>query len=377
MNVSISQYSSKFSPLSRWVILCLVLLVPFLIITWEYFTRGFTADTSGVTYVIIGLFTFGFFSSMRNALWIAKEGKCLREINQSRIPYKDKGALHRLFYEANYALEKGDQIDFTVLLTAYSAKQTGRIRSVSVTAGILITAGLLGTIIGLILTINGISSVLGAAGENYDSMILGLNETLQGMGTAFYTTFFGGLLGGVVLKALAAENEKAANRLTADSLELGEIWLMPTSRALASKIAANLQHEVLGLMNTLRSLSEGITQTSEVIETHKSMMDRQFSNLIAEAKIEMTQSLQAGLDEMLKGFEAIVQTIETGHDPIKKKMQELSEAIGTAASATSNAVEETNNAKNKVLDGRALELANKLNTAAELIAHMLDKMLNS
>ena len=142
---------------------------------------------------------------------------------------------------------------------------------------------------------------------------------------------------------------------------------------MASKIAANLQHEVLGLMNTLRSLSEGITQTSEVIETHKSMMDRQFSNLIAEAKIEMTQSLQAGLDEMLKGFEAIVQTIETGHDPIKKKMQELSEAIGTAASATSNAVEETNNAKNKVLDGRALELANKLNTAAELIEEFVDQ----
>ena len=84
----------------------------------------------------------------------------------------------------------------------------------------MITVGLLGTIIGLILTIDGISSVLGAAGENYSDMVEGLNNTVQGMGTAFYTTLFGGLLGGVILKALSIENEKAINNFTADCLEL-------------------------------------------------------------------------------------------------------------------------------------------------------------
>ena len=102
-------------------------------------------------------------------------------------------------------------------------------------------------------------------------------------------------------------------------------------------------------------------------------MDRQFANLVAEAKSEMSQSLQTGLNEMATGFHSIVKTIETGHEPIKNKMDELSIAIGSAASATSNAVEETKNFQNKILDGRALELANKLSAAAGLIEEFIDE----
>ena len=147
---------------------------------------------------------------------------------------------------------------------------------------------------------------------------------------------------------------------------------MPMSRTLASKMAGNLQTEVLGLMNTLRDLGNSISKTSEVIEQNKVIMDRQFTNLVAEAKSEMSQSLQKGLSEMITGFDSIVKTIETGHEPIKSKMEELSDAIGNAASATSDAVEETKNVQNKILDGRALELANKLNAAAGLIEKFID-----
>ena len=174
----------------------------------------------------------------------------------------------------------------------------------------MITIGLLGTIIGLILTIDGISSVLGAAGENYADMVIGLNNTVQGMGTAFYTTLFGGLLGGVILKALSIENEKAVNSFTADCLELGELWIMPLSRALTSKAAGNLQNEILGLMNTLRDLSDSIAKTSDAIEQNKVIMDRQFENLVTEAKVEMSKNLQEGLNEMAQGFDAIVNSIE-------------------------------------------------------------------
>ena len=54
-------------------------------------------------------------------------------------------------------------------------------------------------------------------------------------------------------------------------------------------------------------------------------------------------------------------------------MSELSEAIGEAASATSNAVEETKNVQNKILDGRALELATKLNAAAGMIEDFIQE----
>ena len=365
--------TKKASPFFRWLILCLALLIPFLIITWEYFQRGLSSDTSEITYVIFAIFIFGFLSSVFNSARISKESYELKQIAKNRSVDANKDGVHGLFKQAKVAIDQGDQIDFSILLTAYSAKMAGRVRGVGTTAGILITVGLLGTVIGLILTINGISSVLGAAGEDYSAMIGGLNDTVQGMGTAFYTTFFGGLLGGVILKALAAENEKTANRLTADCLELGELWIMPMSRTLASKIAGNLQTEVLGLMNILRDLGDGIAKTSEVIEQNKIIMDRQFANLVSEAKAEMSQSLQIGLSEMVTGFESIVSTIESGHQPIKDKMTELSDAIGSAASATSDAVEETKNVQNKILDGRALELANKLSAAAGLIEEFIDE----
>ena len=365
--------TKKASPFFRWLILCLALLIPFLIITWEYFQRGLSSDTSGITYVIFAIFIFGFLSSVFNSARISKESYELKKIAKNRSFDANKDGVHELFKQAKLAIDQGDQIDFSILLTSYSAKMAGRVRGVGTTAGILITVGLLGTVIGLILTINGISSILGAAGEDYSAMINGLNDTVQGMGTAFYTTFFGGLLGGVILKALAAENEKTANGLTADCLELGELWIMPMSRTLASKIAGNLQTEVLGLMNILRDLGDGIAKTSEVIEQNKIIMDRQFANLVSEAKAEMSQSLQTGLSEMVTGFESIVSTIESGHQPIKDKMTELSDAIGSAASATSDAVEETKNVQNKILDGRALELANKLSAAAGLIEEFIDE----
>ena len=101
-------------------------------------------------------------------------------------------------------------------------------------------------------------------------------------------------MGGVILKALSIENEKAVNSFTADCLELGELWIMPLSRALTSKAAGNLQNEILGLMNTLRDLSDSIAKTSDAIEQNKVIMDRQFENLVTEAKV-IGKNLQEGL----------------------------------------------------------------------------------
>ena len=359
--------TSQVSPFIRWILLSTALIVPFVVLTWEYFSTGLATDTSGIIYVILGLFAYGIAHSFRNALWITRERAAFVRMEKIKEAHNDNSDLVSIFKKGVDALEAGSQINFDTLLTVYSAKQSAKIRSVSATSAILITAGLLGTVIGLVITISGISEILGAAGENYEEMLSGLNKTVQGMGTAFYTTFFGGLLGGIVLKALAAENEKAANRLTADALQCAELWLMPQSRALASKIAGGMQEEVFGLMRTLRELSDGISKTTLIIEDKQAALDKQFENMVHESKAEMSKTLNSGIEEMLDGFNSLVIAVESGHEPIKEKMEDLAVAINDAASATSNAVEETRNAQNKILDGRAIELADKLSKAAELI----------
>ena len=120
-------------------------------------------------------------------------------------------------------------------------------------------------------------------------------------------------------------------------------------------------------MRTLRELSDGISKTTLIIEDKQSALDKQFESMVHESKAEMSKTINSGIEEMLDGFKSLVDAVESGHEPIKEKMEDLAVALNDEASATSNAVEETKNAQSKMLDGRAIELADKLSKAAQLI----------
>ena len=47
-------------------------------------------------------------------------------------------------------------------------------------------------------------------------------------------------------------------------------------------------------MNTLRNLSDNISKTSETIEQNKVIMDRQFANLVTEAKVKGNEPKSQG-----------------------------------------------------------------------------------
>ena len=113
-----------------------------------------------------------------------------------------------MFDSALERLRRGDRIEVRNLITAYGARLKGRVDNIGVLAGMLITVGLLGTVVGLIITVTGLDEVLQSNSGDFAEMKAGMTRTISGMGTAFYTTFFGALLGGVVLKVLGAEIEK-------------------------------------------------------------------------------------------------------------------------------------------------------------------------
>ena len=76
---------SQASPLIRWILLSTVLIVPFLILTGEYFSTGLATDTSGIIYVIIGLFTYGIAHSFRNAYGLLEKEMHSREWRRQEI----------------------------------------------------------------------------------------------------------------------------------------------------------------------------------------------------------------------------------------------------------------------------------------------------
>ena len=142
------------------------------------------------------------------------------------------------------------------MLKNYQIQYLNIVRSVSVVSGVLITTGLLGTVIGLIITVSGISNVLNAVGQDYEMMIRGMNKTVEGMGSAFYTTFFGGLLGGVVLRLLSTENSRSASRLIAACEHLGACWIMPLSRRAGRSSSMDLEKEFFQMKQVLSDFSK-------------------------------------------------------------------------------------------------------------------------
>jgi hypothetical protein len=72
-------------------------------------------------------------------------------------------------------------------------------------SSVIVTLGLIGTLAGLIMTIGGLEGVMAHLGAHGDPSSFSdeLSQTLGGMSTAFYTTFFGTILGSALLKTLA------------------------------------------------------------------------------------------------------------------------------------------------------------------------------
>ena len=100
---------------------------------------------------------------------------------------------------------------------------------VDVLSGVLVSLGLIGTIVGLISMTDGLSETLNALGDNgkADGLMNGMRETMAGLGTAFYTTLVGALLGSVVLKVLNNVYTSNVDHLVTHVAQTAEVDIVP------------------------------------------------------------------------------------------------------------------------------------------------------
>ena len=91
----------------------------------------------------------------------------------------------------------------------------------------MITLGLIGTVTGLIIAITGLESVMTSLGESGKMIIPGLKQALSGMGTAFYTTLFGAILGGFFLKLMHQASSNMVDEIIDDIAFRAEINVLP------------------------------------------------------------------------------------------------------------------------------------------------------
>ena len=309
-------------PIVRWLFLSITLLGSFLFVTWDYFSKGLAEDNSQVSSLILILFVIGMIQSLRVSILNTYELRQLKKLTESRDPSQIKGSMKSVFENSLKLIDQGDEVDFSSMLKNYQIQYLNIVRSVSVVSGVLITTGLLGTVIGLIITVSGISNVLNAVGQDYEMMIRGMNKTVEGMGSAFYTTFFGGLLGGVVLRLLSTENSRSASRLIASCENLGACWIMPLSRRAARSSSTDLEKEFFQVKQVLSDFSKEVEAIGIALAGSRNLFEDCLEEAVNHTQESFVNVISERTNDLSLAFEKINISIQESQIVLRESLNQ-------------------------------------------------------
>jgi len=109
--------------------------------------------------------------------------------------------------------ERNGRVDVESLVDVEFSAQHRTSQFVGLLGNLMITLGLIGTVLGMTITMNGLHGALGALGIDQSLLVDGLRTAMNGMGVAFYTTLMGSVLGGVLLRVFSWITDASVNGL--------------------------------------------------------------------------------------------------------------------------------------------------------------------
>ncbi|MEM9415119.1 MAG: MotA/TolQ/ExbB proton channel family protein [Planctomycetota bacterium] len=226
-------------PLLEWSLYVVALGALVVVLAGPIITQAVRGDSWIISSIILGIFGFALFKNFLDVAFIARQRKLtnqqidqLRETNnifvflQNSEPslFRDHiDNLHEIF-RRDYNLSQDN------LVTLLQARLLAKTKVVDFASSILVTLGLVGTIIGLIQSADGLTEVFIAMSSNDTSIMAGVRTTLEGMGIAFYTTLLGAILGGVCLRLLSNLVDSNIEHVVSHIAELTEIYILPILR---------------------------------------------------------------------------------------------------------------------------------------------------
>lgn len=204
-----------------------------------------STSADAMSMLILGLFAVVVVKSFRDASFLDRETRLATRQVEQLVEINDVarflevaapsvfrshiGALHTIFL-------RDSTIHQDNLVEVVLARLHARNRVVELLASVLITLGLIGTILGLLLSVGGLGRVL-QGGTDFEEVRGAMQETVSGLGTAFYTTLFGAVTGGVILRILTSVIEAHIVRFVAHMSELAEVHVLPAMRRTAAVLA--------------------------------------------------------------------------------------------------------------------------------------------
>ncbi len=379
----VSMTKKTAPPIATWLFWSLMVFGLFLWVNRQRVMDGVVADDSGVTYIIMFFFAVAFVMSLIVVIDLQNEYRTLQKMRKSGvIDNPNASEASAMFDAALSRIQLGEKVDIKNLVAAYATRLKARVSNMGVVAGMLITIGLIGTIIGLIIAVNGLGEVLDNA-DDFNVMRQGLRETFGGLGTAFYTTFFGAWLGGVVLKVIGSEMKKSVTLLAADALSFGELYVATQAAKHSSDALGELESRVGSLHDQLEALSASFGSVIEIIDSKQSTLADSLSSLVDavaasnEQAAERAKNLVATVDSSLEEtnrladerLKVLANSIENAAQQTREKSDQ--HLISFVESVSSAINQSSRNAEAR-LNSKASQLAGKLSDAASALAEMAE-----
>jgi len=178
-------------------------------------------DQTRVTWMILGMFVLGVLVSLTQAMkltgeWFRAYRIESQMVNRGLAGVKQTAGGHLVdhFIEAmNSITARNGRVDVDSLIDVEFSSQHRISQFVSLLGNLMITLGLIGTVLGMTITMNGLSGALGSLGVDQSLLVEGLRSAMNGMGIAFYTTLIGSVLGGVLLRVFSWITDASVNGL--------------------------------------------------------------------------------------------------------------------------------------------------------------------
>jgi len=231
---------------------------------WDYIVY----DTSRVTWVILGTFLFGVAVSFVHVAGLTWEWFCAYRLQYQLeknglygATVKGRQVSNRFIGALQYIHENGGQVDLSALSTVEFSGYIRGARFVSLLGSMMITMGLIGTVLGLTITLTGLNGALENIDSDTMSVLIGLREAMSGMGLAFYTTLLGSIMGGVLLRMFAyiGDNsiEALQDLLVRSCMVYAAVDLTPS----VQRDFRQLDSVVEGMETRLSTLTESLQQS--------------------------------------------------------------------------------------------------------------------
>lgn len=255
-------------------------------------------DPTRITWAIIGLFAAGILTSLVLTLILTFESTSVDklEIIAKRsgwlgIDYSNKKLCVANYFESlKTIVANNGEINIEALVEVELSVYRRAAHALEVIGNLLITLGLVGTVVGLTLTLTGLTSSLEALGQDQDQLLRGLRGAMGGMGTAFYTTLLGSVLGGVLLRVFAHIDENGVDSLENSLTRICLVYCSADFKPTTERDIRSLNAEIVQLNGTVAALRKNLNETKEMISGFTSEM-----GALKDVEHEQTESLTESL----------------------------------------------------------------------------------